>query len=274
MAEENNDSKTTEELREAAQSGQQPQVGLSTPEDDRQAEVERAERMQAAAEAQAEAAHEQAVELAKENDEEPPEERPAEYVKFPGGVILQHKDGGAESYEYGQLVDRSLLSEGQLLHVDRFVTTDESIARPGGPANLDQSANLRAAIADSGQVQGTSSPIPGNYDQLSESEATRFIMTLENHPSQQAVVLAYEKAHANRRSVVDACTEAAQIDAKATEKYNAWLAEQVPSAPSMLSKKDAEKSASAAGNAQDGIGPVPVVDAVGRDIPLPPPVSN
>lgn len=130
------------------------------------------------------------------------------YIDRPGGVILHHKSGEGVSYDYGQQVDLDDLSEAQKNHIHRFTSTerpDDSPPPPGDTA-------LDSAMITAGQPNSTASPVPGNYNELTDEQAVRLVRSMRD-PRRQAVVVAHEMANKNRRKVVAAASQDAVEEA-------------------------------------------------------------
>lgn len=141
------------------------------------------------------------------------------YLDRPGGVLLHLTDGTVKHYQYGDVVNPDDLSDAQQSNLDRFVSDTTPKAEADVRSEIAQRAQEKAALAEAGQVGSSSSPVPGNYSELDEAGAARFIQTLSKFPAEQAAVVVYETLHANRREVVDAASSQArsiandQIDA-------------------------------------------------------------
>lgn len=136
------------------------------------------------------------------------------YITTGGCVALHHKDGTTQLYRYGDPVDKSLLADSALANIDRHTGDNPGIKREVSLADqinansgYDTRSQLRAAMADHGQPGSTSSPIPSNYDDLTEDETIRFLKTLDQHPGLQAVVVEYELRGENRSVITDAVSD-------------------------------------------------------------------
>lgn len=148
------------------------------------------------------------------------------YISKPGGALLQHKDGETVSYDYGQVVDLEVLSSAQLNHLAHVTTTDTPAASPPQPND----AQLDAAMAEAGAVNTTASPVPGNYGELSEDQAVRLVQSVRD-PAAQAVLIAYEMAHANRGKVVAAVPDEVQNEASIRQVVAEFEQDQIAAAP-------------------------------------------
>lgn len=123
------------------------------------------------------------------------------YVNKPGGVIVHLKDGTATNLAYGDKVDEDALAD----HVDVKEFADGKQRKPD-PEELEVlEAHRRAALAEGGQVNSSSSPVPGNYSDLDEDDAAQLVESLKNYPAQQAEVIKHEILFGgNRQKVLDA----------------------------------------------------------------------
>jgi hypothetical protein len=131
------------------------------------------------------------------------------YINVPGGAILNMADGESVVHAYGQEVDVEAVTDGQREHLPAITTT----RRPTGEVPGPQEAQLAAALADAGQINSTSSPIPGNYGELTEDQAVRFIQSVDD-ASSQSVIIAFEIGNLNRQKVIDAAPRAAREEAE------------------------------------------------------------
>lgn len=138
------------------------------------------------------------------------------YISKPGGAILAHEDGEHVNYQYGQKVDLDVLSAAQRNHLSHVTQAKAPEDAPPQPSD----ANLRAAQIEAAQVNTTASPVPGNYDELSEDQAVRLIGVVTD-PSAQSAIVAYEMAHQGREKVIAAATD----DARAEAEVRAIVAE-------------------------------------------------
>lgn len=120
-------------------------------------------------------------------------------VKHPGGVILHHADGISEYYAYGSEVDPDQLADYQRDTLGQYTDDNDRTAY-----QVERQAHKNAAFADSGQINSTSDPVPGNYGDLSEEEAAQLVMAI-NDQQVQARLLLHERLHGgSRQMVIDA----------------------------------------------------------------------
>lgn len=127
------------------------------------------------------------------------------YVNKPGGVIVQLKAGGSRALAYGAVVPQDEIKD----HVD-VKSFSDSKARGAAP-DLVAEAHRRAALAENGQVNSSSSPVPGNYNEIDEDTAARLVQNLAAYPEQQLAVLKHELAFkGGRQKVIDAAGEYAK----------------------------------------------------------------
>lgn len=127
------------------------------------------------------------------------------YVNRPGGVLAKFKDGEVKQLKYGDPVDVDRLAD----HVDprRFADTTQRVAS----ASPELDAHRRAALAENGQVNSSSSTIPGNYLELDEDTAAQLVSNLGNRPEEQAALVKHEILFGgNRRKVIDAAGDYAR----------------------------------------------------------------
>jgi hypothetical protein len=127
------------------------------------------------------------------------------YVNKPGGVIVQTKAGGSVPLAYGAVVPVDQLKD----HVDPSTFSD---SKPRlAAADLVADAHRRAALAENGQVNSSSSPVPGNYNDLDEDTAARLVQNLAAYPEGQLAILKHEVAFkGGRQKVIDAAGEFAR----------------------------------------------------------------
>lgn len=127
------------------------------------------------------------------------------YVNKPGGVIVHLKDGTSANLAYGDKVPEDNIAD----HVDIKTFSDGKARKPEVDPAVE--ANRRAALAENGQVNSSSSPVPGNYSELDEDAAAQLVTNLAAYPEQQATVLQHEIAFGgNRQKVVDAASDYAK----------------------------------------------------------------
>lgn len=128
------------------------------------------------------------------------------YVNKPGGVIAKLKDGTAESFKYGDPVSADQFAD----HVDVKSFADGRQRVAVDSQELD--AHRRAALTENGQVNSSSSPVPGNYAELDEDGAAQLMSNLARFPEMQAAILKHEILFGgNRQKVMDAAGDSAKI---------------------------------------------------------------
>lgn len=143
------------------------------------------------------------------------------YVNKPGGVIARRQDGTGVHLAYGKEVPNDLHRA-----IDPTAFADETPRIDPASAALEQEAHRRAALAEGGQPNSGSSPVPGNYNELDEDGAAILVQKLEAYPEQQAQVLVHEILYmGGRKKVTDAASEYARTAALAQ------LADVVPQLP-------------------------------------------
>lgn len=125
-------------------------------------------------------------------------------IKHPGGVILHLKDGSSEHFEYGRRVNPDDLADYQKANLHHFADDKDRSAYVQTP-QVEQDAHRHAALADAGQPNSTSDPVPGNYGELSEEEASQLVLSCQSEPAVQARILLHERLHGgSRQMVIDA----------------------------------------------------------------------
>lgn len=131
------------------------------------------------------------------------------YINRPGGVIAPLKDGTREHLTYGQPVPDNV--DTSLFNVSDFADAQQR----GWAATQEQEAHRRAALAEGGQVNSSSSPVPGNYADLDEDGAAQFVANLSRYPAEQAAVVKHEILFGGgRQKVLDAASAGARQDAE------------------------------------------------------------
>jgi hypothetical protein len=159
------------------------------------------------------------------------------YIKKPGGAILHEVGGEHRQYMYGEKLDLDKLTEAQRNNLDHVTTTK----RPSdAPVTGNEEAQIRAAEAEANNVNSTATPVPANYDQLTEDEAVRLIGSMKD-PSAQSAVLQYEIQHENRERVLNAGHEdaVAQAEVRATvADFEAKAVTDAGEPPRGVSKKE------------------------------------
>ena len=133
------------------------------------------------------------------------------FVNKFGGVIVHLKDGSSKHLLYGDQVPVDELAE----HVEPDTFADSKTRHGHASDDPVRAAHNRAAH-DHVSPGSSASPVPGNYEQLSEDEAALFVQTLSNDSKSQAAVLVHERLNAGaRQAVIDASTSVAQAIADA-----------------------------------------------------------
>ncbi len=128
------------------------------------------------------------------------------YVNMPGGVIAKLADGTSESFKYGDPVSASMFAE----HVN--VTTFADGRPRVAVESQELDAHRRVALAENGQINSSSSPVPGNYSDLDEDGAAQLMRNLARFPEQQVAILKHEILFGgNRQKVMDAAGASAQV---------------------------------------------------------------
>lgn len=136
---------------------------------------------------------------------------PTLYCNKPGGVVVPTQDGSTKTVAYGEVWPADAQP-----YVDssRFADSQQRIS--GSQVQLEAAAHARAAKAENGQVNSSSSPVPGNYNDLPEDAAALLVANLERYPESQASVLIHEILYGgNRQKVIDSASERARISAHA-----------------------------------------------------------
>lgn len=129
------------------------------------------------------------------------------YVNKPGGVIVHFNDGTSHSLEYGDEVPQDQLAE----YVDAKSFADGEKRKESHAELQALDASRRAALDEAGQVNSSSSPVPGNYSELDEDAAALFVSNLARFPEQQAAVIQHELLFGGgRKKVVDAASDYAR----------------------------------------------------------------
>lgn len=132
------------------------------------------------------------------------------YVNKPGGVIVHYKDGTSHNLTYGDPVDQSLVAD----YVDVRTFADNQKRKPDADELAVADAHRRAALAENGQVNSSSSPVPSNYSDLDEDAASQLVSNLASYPEAQAAVVKHELAFGGgRQKVIDAAGEYAKTAA-------------------------------------------------------------
>jgi len=131
------------------------------------------------------------------------------YINQPGGVILHLTDGTTEHFQYGQEVDQERLADYQRENLSQFADDQERTAY--APQSQTERAHAQAALVDQTQPNSTSDPVPGNYNELSEEDATALMMVSRDNPEIQARLVLHEKVFGgSRQKVVDAASSFAK----------------------------------------------------------------
>src|SRR4051812_23059555 len=106
------------------------------------------------------------------------------YVNVPGSVIVHLKDGTSKHLHYGDRWPENVAD-----YVDPKQFADTTPRRPETMnEELARDAHRRAAQAENGQVNSSSSPVPGNYAELDEDAAAQLVANLVAYPGSQALV--------------------------------------------------------------------------------------
>lgn len=140
------------------------------------------------------------------------------YVNKPGGLIIHLLDGTAEYRAYGHPIHPDECAEHQREFLDGFTDDEPNAETPDQQSEAVRVANANAARADSGQVNSTSSPIPGNYHDLSEEDVLALFRAAEQFPGIQAALYIHEKANLGRKKVLDGVRPEAKEAAEAQLK--------------------------------------------------------
>lgn len=136
------------------------------------------------------------------------------YVNKPGGVIVHMKDGTSKSLTYGDPIpDGDEPSEQVADYVNIKTFADKTKRKPDAEEIQIQEAHRRAALSENGQVNSSSSPVPGNYSELDEDAASQLVSNLAAYPEQQASVVQHELLNENRQKVIDAAGDYAKAAA-------------------------------------------------------------
>jgi hypothetical protein len=186
---------TADELREANERAEAQAV----------ANRELQERLEAA-EAEAEAAREAADEREDGDGEDDGDGLPhktgnVRYITRPGGTIVALADGSKELRAYGDAVYADEISEVQARNWESF-TTDQKL-REAGPSDIAVAdAHRRAVLAEAGQVNSTSSAVPGNYHDLDENGVLALFRAVEQWPGIQAQLYIHEKMNLGREKIL------------------------------------------------------------------------
>ena len=133
------------------------------------------------------------------------------YVNKPGGVIAHLDDGRSVALAYGEAVPDNLAS-----YVDAGEFSDSKQRLASDPA-IEQvrESHARTALAEGGQVNSGSSPVPANYNELDEDTKVRLVADLARYPELQAKILIHESLFGgDSERVFDAAGEGAQISSK------------------------------------------------------------
>jgi hypothetical protein len=131
------------------------------------------------------------------------------YVNKPGGVIVHMKDGSSEGLSYGDPIP-----DGIADYVDVSSFSDDVPRRIDADEQQVRDAKQRAALADSGQPNSSSSPVPSNYPDLDEDTVVQIVRNLEGYPGSQAAILLHEKLYGEgRQRIFDAASDAGRVQA-------------------------------------------------------------
>lgn len=129
------------------------------------------------------------------------------YVNKPGGVIVHFKDGTSHNLSYGDPVPADEVAD----YVDVKTFADGQKRKPDAVELQVMESHRRAALAENGQVNSSSSPVPSNYSDLDEDGAAQLVANLEPYPDLQAAVIKHELAFGgNRQKVIDAASDYAK----------------------------------------------------------------
>ena len=130
------------------------------------------------------------------------------YVNKFGGVIVHKADGSSEHLLYGQPVPDDLAD-----HVDPKTFADSGERRGHASDDPIRAAHNRAAQTDYSPGSSTS-PVPSNYESLTEDEAALFVQSLGD-PKAQAALVVHERLNGGaRQAVLDAASNVAQAFAE------------------------------------------------------------
>ena len=129
------------------------------------------------------------------------------YVNKPGGAIISEVTGESVTYPYGAEINLDQVQEGTIQHLGRVA----SATRPPDAPEPQDDGSLQAAMIEAGQVFGTASSVPGNYDSLSEDEAIRLIQSTSDADN-QSQLLAHEISNQNRTRVKNAASNDDVLD--------------------------------------------------------------
>lgn len=125
------------------------------------------------------------------------EKKPAGYIRYPGGVSLHLSDGSVEIYAYGRPVFLDDLADYQQETVAEHLSDT--------PTKPVHELEARETLAEN-VPEDEFDAVPDDYNKLSESEALGVIRSYNRSPKKQGQVLAYEKLHQNRQTVLDGAT--------------------------------------------------------------------
>lgn len=128
------------------------------------------------------------------------------YVNKPGGIIATLKDGTADSFQYGDRVSQDMFAD----HID--ISTFSDGRQRVAVESQELEAHRRAALTENGQINSSSSPVPGNYSELDEDGAAQLMSNLARFPEMQVAILKHEVLFGgNRQKVLDAAGDSAKV---------------------------------------------------------------
>jgi hypothetical protein len=150
------------------------------------------------------------------------------YVNKPGGVIVHLQGGGSKRLGYGEPVPENVAE-----YVDPSTFADGQRRVASFEQQQAAEAQRRAALAENGQVNSSSSPVPSNYSDLDEDTAARLMSNLSRYPEAQAKLLQHEMVFGGgRQKVVDAASDYAKLSAglqlQAADESGFALPEELP----------------------------------------------
>lgn len=195
-------------------------------------------------------------------------------INKPGGVILHHKDGTSESYAYGDRVPTEELADYQLANIHLFTDGTDRTEYQERP-QVETNAHREAVFADGAQINSTSDPVPGNYSELSETDAAQLVLSLSSEPAIQGRILLHERVHGGgRRQVMDAGTNegravADRLFAHAEAGITTFDQTGHPPADAERDLERQARAAAAARPAPQQQAPAPVPAGSGQQIPPP-----
>lgn len=130
-------------------------------------------------------------------------------IAYAGGVVVHFKDGRREQVRYGETLNLDEVEDYQVPELLERGLVDD-IERETKQAQQTEVEESDLETKDAGVKLES---VPGDYNTLTEAEASGVVRSFTGKPRKQGEVLAYEALHQNRRFVLDQGTPRAKEEA-------------------------------------------------------------